>query len=129
MTMYKRFSVIMFLVLFLSLFISTTMKFHFVVGILWILCTCTLFLYVPLRFQQEVPAFQKYVAWIKSGEDGASKNILAIIGIYRLQLKIYQRLLEYIDHNLKYISDYWNISNITQNISAIIEIYRLTDKN
>ena len=83
MTMYKRFSVIMFLVLFLSLFISTTMKFHFVVGILWILCTCTLFLYVPLRFQQEVPAFQKYVAWIKSGEDGASK--------------IYQRLLEYID--------------------------------
>ncbi|MCU5688351.1 hypothetical protein BK749_25050 [Bacillus thuringiensis serovar vazensis] len=67
MTMYKRFSVIMFLVLFLSLFISTTMKFHFVVSILWILCTCTLFLYVPLRFQQEVPVFQKYVAWIKSG--------------------------------------------------------------
>ena len=67
MTMYKRFSVIMFLVLFLSLFISTTMKFHFIVGIIWILCTCTLFLYVPLRFQQEVPAFQKYVAWIKSG--------------------------------------------------------------
>ena len=84
MTMYKRFSVIMFLVLFLSLFISTTMKFHFVVSILWILCTCTLFLYVPLRFQQEVPAFQKYVAWIKSGEDGASKNISAIIAIYRL---------------------------------------------
>ncbi|HDR7688301.1 hypothetical protein COM21_17225 [Bacillus toyonensis] len=67
MTMYKRFSVIMFLVLFLSLFISTTMKFHFVVGILWILCTCTLFLYVPLRFQQEVPVFQKYVEWIKRG--------------------------------------------------------------
>ena len=42
------------------------------------------FLYVPLRFQQEVPAFQKYVAWIKSGEDGASKNISTIIGIYRL---------------------------------------------
>ncbi|TCW46359.1 hypothetical protein EC917_1275 [Bacillus thuringiensis] len=60
MTIYKRFSLIMFLVLFLSLFISTTMKFHFVVGILWILCTCTLFLYVPLRFQ-------KYVAWIKRG--------------------------------------------------------------
>ena len=97
MTMYKRFSVIMFLVLFLSLFISTTMKFHFVVSILWILCTCTLFLYVPLRFQQEVPAFQKYVAWIKSGEDGASKNISAIIGIYRPQLQIYQRLLQYID--------------------------------
>ena len=37
------------------------------------------FLYVPLRFQQEVPAFQKYVAWIKSGEDG--------------RVKIYQRLL------------------------------------
>ncbi len=83
MTMYKRFSVMMFLVLFLSLFISTTMKFHFVVGILWILCTCTLFLYVPLRFQQEAPAFQQYVAWIKSGEDGG--------------VKIYQRLLEYID--------------------------------
>ena len=94
MTMYKRFSVIMFLVLFLSLFISTTMKFHFVVGILWILCTCTLFLYVPLRFQQEVPAFQKYVAWIKSGEDGGVK---------------------YIDHNSKYISDYWNISTYRQN--------------
>ncbi|EEL20608.1 hypothetical protein bcere0017_45610 [Bacillus cereus Rock1-3] len=43
------------------------MKFHFVVGILWILCTCTLFLYVPLRFQQEVPVFQKYVEWIKRG--------------------------------------------------------------
>ncbi len=84
MTMYKRFSVIMFLVLFLSLFISTTMKFHFVVGILWILCTCTLFLYVPLRFQQEVPAFQKYVAWIKSGGRWGSKNISAIIRIYRL---------------------------------------------
>ncbi len=85
MTMYKRFSVMMFLVLFLSLFISTTMKFHFVVGILWILCTCTLFLYVPLRFQQEVPAFQKYVAWIKSGGRwGGVKNISAIIGIYRL---------------------------------------------
>ncbi|MFD3216014.1 hypothetical protein [Bacillus sp. BR_7a] len=67
MTMYKRFSVMMFLVLFLSLFISTTMKFHFVVGILWILCTCTLFLYVPLRFQHEVTAFQKYVEWIKLG--------------------------------------------------------------
>ncbi|PFW84562.1 hypothetical protein COL27_10765 [Bacillus sp. AFS075960] len=67
MTIYKRFSLIMFLVLFLSLFISTTMKIHFVVGILWILCTCTLFLYVPLRFQQKVPAFQKYVAWIKNG--------------------------------------------------------------
>ncbi|MED0934768.1 hypothetical protein P4T29_24550 [Bacillus mobilis] len=67
MTMYKRFSVIMFLVLFLSLFISTTMKFHFVVGILLILCTCTLFLYIPLRFQHEVTAFQKYVAWIKRG--------------------------------------------------------------
>ncbi len=104
MTMYKRFSVMMFLVLFLSLFISTTMKFHFVVGILWILCTCTLFLYVPLRFQQEVPAFQKYVAWIKSGGRWGSKNIStttpnisAIIGIYRPQLQIYQRLLEYID--------------------------------
>ncbi|EJQ50229.1 hypothetical protein IEE_00627 [Bacillus cereus BAG5X1-1] len=67
MTMYKRFSLIMFLVLFLGLFISTTMKFHFVVGIVWILCTCTLFLYIPLRFQDEVTAFQKYVAWIKSG--------------------------------------------------------------
>ncbi|WP_439874370.1 hypothetical protein ACSLGG_23880 [Bacillus mycoides] len=67
MTIYKRFSLIMFLVLFLSLFISTTMKFHFVVGILGILCTCTLFLYIPLRFQHEVPAFQKYVTWIKSG--------------------------------------------------------------
>ncbi|QWI13355.1 hypothetical protein [Bacillus mycoides] len=65
MSIYKRFSLIMFLVLFLSLFISTTMKFHFIVGILWILCTCTLFLYVPLRFQ--LPAFQKYVDWIKSG--------------------------------------------------------------
>ena len=41
------------------------------------------FLYVPLRFQQEVPAFQKYVAWIKSGG--------------RWGVKIYQRLLEYID--------------------------------
>ncbi|MCU4759000.1 MULTISPECIES: hypothetical protein [unclassified Bacillus (in: firmicutes)] len=67
MTMYKRFSVIMFLVLFLSLFISRMMKFHFVLGILWILCTCTLFLYVPLRFQHEVTAFQKYVAWIRRG--------------------------------------------------------------
>ncbi|MGG5739498.1 MULTISPECIES: hypothetical protein [Bacillus cereus group] len=67
MTIYKRFSLIMFLVLFLSLFISTTMKFHFVVGILWILCTCTLFLYFPLRFQHEVTVFQKYVAWIKNG--------------------------------------------------------------
>ena len=44
------------------------------------------------------------------------------------RVKIYQRLLEYIDRNLKYISDYWNISTTTQNISAIIEIYRLTDK-
>ncbi len=47
----------------------------------------------------------------------------------RGEVKIYQRLLEYIDRNLKYISDYWNISTTTQNISAIIEIYRLTDKN
>nr|WP_136699684.1 hypothetical protein [Bacillus fungorum] len=61
--MYIKFSLILFLVLFLSLFISTTMKFHFVVGILWILCTCTLFLYTPLH----CPSFQKYVAWIKSG--------------------------------------------------------------
>ena len=94
MTMYKRFSVIMFLVLFLSLFISTTMKFHFVVGILWILCTCTLFLYVPLRFQQEVPAFQKYVAWIKSGGKKKKK---------------------------KYISDYWNISTYRQKLTMVKE--------
>ncbi|WP_242273620.1 hypothetical protein [Bacillus cereus group sp. BfR-BA-01310] len=67
MTMYKRFSAIMFLVLVVSLFISTTMGFHFVVGILWIVCTCTLFLCIPLRFQHEVTAFQKYVKWIKSG--------------------------------------------------------------
>ncbi|MBR9655332.1 hypothetical protein [Bacillus cereus] len=40
------------------------------------------------------------------------------------RVKIYQRLLEYIDHNSKYIGDYWNISITTQNISAIIEIYR-----
>ena len=59
MTMYKRFSVIMFLVLFLSLFISTTMKFHFVVGILWILCTCTLFLYVPLLFSTRSASLSK----------------------------------------------------------------------
>ncbi|MGR3775651.1 hypothetical protein ACT1UG_07795 [Bacillus paramycoides] len=67
MTMYKRFSAIMFLVLFVCLFISKTVKFHFAVGILWIVCTCTLFLYIPLRFQHEVTAFQKYVEWIKSG--------------------------------------------------------------
>ena len=89
MTMYKRFSVIMFLVLFLSLFISTTMKFHFVVGILWILCTCTLSLYVPLRFQQEVPAFQNTWHGLRAGKMG--------VKIYRPQLQIYQRLLEYID--------------------------------
>ena len=82
MTMYKRFSVMMFLVLFLSLFISTTMKFHFVVGILWILCTCTLFLYVPLRFQQEVPAFQNTWHGLRAGKMG----------------------------RVKYINDYWNIS-------------------
>ncbi|MGE7883125.1 hypothetical protein [Bacillus sp. NPDC094077] len=67
MTMYKRFSTIMFLALFVNLLISTTMKFHFAVGILWIVYACTLFLYIPLRFQHEVTAFQKYVEWIKSG--------------------------------------------------------------
>ncbi|ETT70137.1 hypothetical protein C174_28846 [Bacillus mycoides FSL H7-687] len=91
MSIYKRFSLIMFLVLFLSLFISTTMKFHFIVGILWILCTCTLFLYVPLRFQHEVPAFQKYVDWIKSGGRWGSK--------------IYQRFFDYIYRSSKYIND------------------------
>ncbi len=90
MTMYKRFSAIMFLVLFVSLFISTTMKFHFAVGILWIVCTCTLFLYIPLRFQHEVTAFHKYVEWIKSGGRWGSENISAIFKIYRFTDKYQQ---------------------------------------
>ncbi|MCU0095052.1 MULTISPECIES: hypothetical protein [Bacillus] len=40
------------------------------------------------------------------------------------RVKIYQRLLEYIDHKSKYIGDYRNISIVIQNISAIIGIYR-----
>jgi len=34
------------------------------------------------------------------------ENISAILEIYRPQLKIDQRFFNYIDHNLKYISDY-----------------------
>ncbi|WP_242295110.1 hypothetical protein, partial [Bacillus cereus group sp. BfR-BA-01381] len=34
---------------------------------------------------------------LRAGEDGGSKNISVIIEIYRPQLQIYQRLLEYID--------------------------------
>ncbi len=105
MTMYKRFSVIMFLVLFLSLFISTTMKFHFVVGILWILCTHVLF-FCMFRFvsNKKCQPFKNTWHGLRAGEDGGSKNIStttpnisAIIRIYRPQLQIYQRLLEYID--------------------------------
>ncbi|HHT7188090.1 TPA: hypothetical protein ACTZ5N_001325 [Bacillus cereus] len=67
MTMYKRFSVMMFLVLFLSIFISTTMKFSFLGGVLWIICTCALFLYVPFKFQHKVNFLYKYVEWMKRG--------------------------------------------------------------
>ena len=82
MTMYKRFSVIIFLVLFLSLFISTTMKFHFVVGILWILCTCTLFCMFRFVSNKKCQPFKNTWHGLKVEEDGG---------------KIYQRLLEYID--------------------------------
>lgn len=98
MTMYKRFSVIMFLVLFLSLFISTTMKFHFVVGILWILCTCTLFYMFRFVSNKKCQPFKNTWHGLRAGKMGSK--------IYRPQLQIYQRLLEYIARNSKYISDY-----------------------
>ncbi|OUA97355.1 hypothetical protein BK704_25990 [[Bacillus thuringiensis] serovar konkukian] len=43
-------------------------------------------------------------------------------------MKLYRRFSEYIDCNSKYISDFFNISTVTQIISAIFQIYRLTDK-
>ena len=94
MTMYKRFSVIMFLVLFLSLFISTTMKFHFVVGILWILCTCTLFYMFRFVFNKKCQPFKNTWHGLRAGKMGSKNistttpNISAIIGIYRLTDKI-----------------------------------------
>ena len=39
----------------------------------------------------------------------------------------YQRFLQYIDRNFKYISDFYNISTVTSNISVIFIIYRLTN--
>ncbi|PEB04843.1 hypothetical protein COM56_21240 [Bacillus cereus] len=43
-------------------------------------------------------------------------------------MKLYRRFFEYIDCNSKYISDFSNISTVTQIISAIFQIYRLTNK-
>ncbi|BCC31894.1 hypothetical protein BCM0100_4620 [Bacillus cereus] len=37
------------------------------------------------------------------------------------RVKIYQRLLEYIDRNSKYISDYWNISTYRQKLTMVKE--------
>ncbi|MEN1938648.1 hypothetical protein AAIE21_24655 [Paenibacillus sp. 102] len=71
MTIYKRFSLLLFLVLFISLFTSTTVASNVEIGFLVLVIIYIplylLFLYIPFQFQERVPIFHKYVEWVKCG--------------------------------------------------------------
>ncbi|HEK9100672.1 hypothetical protein KFD70_08260 [Bacillus pfraonensis] len=71
MTTYKRFSFVLFLVLFMSLFTSTTVASNvgtgFLVLVIMYIPLYLLFLYVPFQFREQVPMFHKYVEWVKCG--------------------------------------------------------------
>ncbi|PFK46773.1 hypothetical protein COI93_03510 [Bacillus cereus] len=71
MTIYKRFSLMLFLVLFISLFTSTMMASNvgigFLMSVIIYIPLYLLFLYIPFQFQEQVPMFHKYVEWMKLG--------------------------------------------------------------
>lgn len=71
MTNYKRFSFVLFLILFMSLFISTIVASNVGIGFFMLVIIYIplylLFLYIPFQFKQQVPMFHKYVEWVKRG--------------------------------------------------------------